>query len=302
MKRFTDTDKFSDPWFRKLAPEYKLAWIYLLDLCDNSGVADLDRELADFQIGIEIDWEGFLRECHGRVDVLTSGKWFIPTFVSFQCKGVLSENCKPHQHILKLLEKHGIPRDSLQRVSIPLAKGPGKGKGKGSRTSHACSSNPSDMRAPSSPPDRAPSTPVARATDVPTRTPCATSAQKKPKNAEITAIVEHYQTKHPRSRPGKYERKKIADRLKEGYEPADLIDAINGNHVSPHHCGFNEAGTKYHNLSLIFRSASHVDMFVECWNSRDQAPRDAGEVKREWERQQMLAKLEAKHQKRLENK
>ena len=51
MKRFTETNKWEDPWFRKLKPEMKLLWSWLLDSCDNAGIIDADIELAAFQIG-----------------------------------------------------------------------------------------------------------------------------------------------------------------------------------------------------------------------------------------------------------
>ena len=53
-KRFTDCDKWRDPWFRRLSVQAKLVWLWLLDNCDNAGVIDVDIELAAFQIGEEI--------------------------------------------------------------------------------------------------------------------------------------------------------------------------------------------------------------------------------------------------------
>lgn len=79
---------------------------------------------------------------------------------------------------------------------------------------------------------------------------------------DINAVIEHYQTYHPRSRPGEKERKAIAARLKNGYSVADLAKAIDGNHLSPYHCGENKDGREYHNLELIVREASKVDQFM----------------------------------------
>ena len=62
-RRFTETEKWADPWFRALQPQHKLAWMYLVDNCDVAGFLDLDQLLANFQIGFEVDWERFIHEC-----------------------------------------------------------------------------------------------------------------------------------------------------------------------------------------------------------------------------------------------
>lgn len=108
-KRFTETEKWSDPWFRKLTGTVKIGYLYLLDRVDNSGVIDLDRELADFQIGMEIDWEAVREELGDRVEVLACGKWHLTRFVRFQF-GELKEDCKPHAQVMRLQDSHQIQR------------------------------------------------------------------------------------------------------------------------------------------------------------------------------------------------
>ncbi len=117
MKRFTDTDKWRDPWFRKLSAGAKLAFLFIVDNCDNAGVWDADMELANFSIGMEIPWEKVRESLGERMEVLKSGKWHLKKFVNFQC-GELSEECKPHAAVIRLLNKHGI-----QRVSKEYPKG-----------------------------------------------------------------------------------------------------------------------------------------------------------------------------------
>lgn len=106
MKRFTETQKWEDPWFRKLKPEMKLLWQWLLDRCDNAGVIDPDIDLASFQIGYQYPMDTLLG-FGDRVVKLPGGKHFIPKFISFQY-GKLSEDCKAHNPIFLSLEKHGL--------------------------------------------------------------------------------------------------------------------------------------------------------------------------------------------------
>ena len=118
-KRFTETDKWSDPWFRRLSAEHKLAWLYLLDNCDLAGVVDLDHDLADFQIGCDVDWDGFVMGVGSdRVEVLPNGKLFVLRFIEFQ-HGTLSVNCKAHGPAFRSIEKNGLS----QRVSKGYPKG-----------------------------------------------------------------------------------------------------------------------------------------------------------------------------------
>lgn len=79
----------------------------------------------------------------------------------------------------------------------------------------------------------------------------------------VDLVVTHYQTHHPRSKPGAKERKRIADRLAEGYSVDDLVAAIEGNHKSPFHCGVNKENKKWHGLEVIFRDSSQVQSFIE---------------------------------------
>jgi hypothetical protein len=128
VKRFTETEKWRDSWFRRLEPDAKLAFLYMLDNCDAAGVWDPDFELANFQIGRVVNWEMVKNSLSDRLEILPSSKWHLCKFVGFQY-GQLSEECKPHLNVLRLIEIHGI-----QRVSKGYPKGLGKGKGKGKGT------------------------------------------------------------------------------------------------------------------------------------------------------------------------
>lgn len=85
---------------------------------------------------------------------------------------------------------------------------------------------------------------------------------------QVAAVVAHYQTYHEKSRPGKKERGKILERLRDGFSVDDLKLAIDGCHVSPWHCGQNERGTLYQSLELIVRDSSKVTTFIEHASTR----------------------------------
>mgnify|MGYP003136333538 CR=1 FL=1 len=128
-KRFTDTEKWRDPWFRKLSAGAKLSWMWLLDNCDAAGVIDPDWELAAFQIGEEVS-EKAIGELKSRVETLPDGKLFIPKFIIFQYK-TISPSCKAHNPVFESLEKHNLAERVCDTLLEGLGKGPRKGKGKG---------------------------------------------------------------------------------------------------------------------------------------------------------------------------
>ena len=107
MKRFTETEKWRDIWFRSLTPDLKLAWQYICDNCDNSGVWEPDFALADFQIGLNVDWEKSKLNFSDRIRILENGRWHLVGFIAFQQKE-LSPNKPAHKQIFSLCKKHGI--------------------------------------------------------------------------------------------------------------------------------------------------------------------------------------------------
>ena len=114
MKRFTETLKWSKPWFRQLQPKHKLLWQWMCDTCDNAGILDADWGLASFQIGCAFtaaDLDAF----DGRATIIPCGKVWIPSFITFQCS-TLSRDCKAHGPIFTSLEKHGINPETLTPI------------------------------------------------------------------------------------------------------------------------------------------------------------------------------------------
>lgn len=98
----------------------------------------------------------------------------------------------------------------------------------------------------------------------PTSDPDRRTSDPDPSTDPVDQVISYYKRLHPGFKgTQKDERKLIRMRLKEGFSVADLCRAIDGNHVSPFHCGRNKDGTKHHKLELIVRNGSQVNMFIE---------------------------------------
>lgn len=116
MKRFTETTKWSNVWFRKLPPAEKCLWLWLCDNCDSAGVIEPDWEVLSIVLGADLD-ERNVQSFGDRVVKLPNGKLWLVSFIDFQY-GKLSPDCKPHKAIFALLEKHGLQNgEEKERVS-----------------------------------------------------------------------------------------------------------------------------------------------------------------------------------------
>ena len=116
--RFTDTEKWSDKWFRALSPNHKLAWNYLCDCCDCIGLIEVDEELAEFQVGEAVDFDSLIESSEGRIERISGGKLWLVKFCEFQY-GQLKPGNKPHDSYIRRLQKACL----LQRVTEGYAKG-----------------------------------------------------------------------------------------------------------------------------------------------------------------------------------
>lgn len=126
MKRFTETTKWNDPWYRKLTPQLKCFWLWLCDNCDSAGVINVDFELASFQIGELISADDMVSFAD-RIRQLPKGRFWIIKFIPFQY-GKLSRDCKPHTPVFTALERNGLSDYAFypngdERVSKGYPKG-----------------------------------------------------------------------------------------------------------------------------------------------------------------------------------
>lgn len=116
MKRFTETEKWRDPWFQKLDRESRTLWLWLCDRVDNAGVVDICWPICNAETGGSYS-EASMAGLGEKVEKLENGKWWIPKFVLFQF-GELSDSQenRVHQSIWKLLNKHSLSHRVSHRV------------------------------------------------------------------------------------------------------------------------------------------------------------------------------------------
>jgi hypothetical protein len=125
-KRFTHTEKWDRPWFRKLPLKYKLLWLYLCDKCDIGGCWYVDMDIASFSIGEKISEEEAVCALEKQIKILDGGKyWVVTDFVKFQY-GTVSTTNNFHKAIQKKLsfidEKAGASQPQARGWSAPMVK------------------------------------------------------------------------------------------------------------------------------------------------------------------------------------
>ena len=113
-KRFTDSNKFGDIWYRKLPLLQKVLWEFLLAECNHAGIlTNFDLEMASFKIGADVtkkDLEFF----ENRVIFITENTLFIPKFIEFQY-GEFNPKNRVHLNVLKELDKYNISAPWTER-------------------------------------------------------------------------------------------------------------------------------------------------------------------------------------------
>ena len=129
MKRYTETTKWSDPWFVDLDPKAKVFWLYLLDNCDHSGTWEKFEKKFQFETGIGISIKALVEDLGDRI-VDLGDKILIPKFIKFQFGSELSSTSNYHKPILKALEHHGHEMDDQGLVKGCSRVGQGLVKGK----------------------------------------------------------------------------------------------------------------------------------------------------------------------------
>lgn len=102
-------------------------------------------------------------------------------------------------------------------------------------------------------------------TDVPAIAPVVLHGEMSRREAEIVDIFEFWKglLSNARSRLDANRKKKINERLRDGYSVEDVKLAIIGCALSEWHRGANDRHTRYQDIELICRDANHLDKFLE---------------------------------------
>ena len=130
MKRFTETDKWTDNFFADLLPVEKLAWLYILDNCDAAGVIEVPGKVANFLIGENIDWEAFMLTLAdlGKLQQIENRKFWVTNFLRVQHRGGISATAPKHAYVRQSISRYNLPvsiQDSVQSTnSVPTKKQP----------------------------------------------------------------------------------------------------------------------------------------------------------------------------------
>ena len=128
-KRFTDTEKWDRPWYRKMPVEYKVLFMYILDKCDIAGFWYVDFDTASYYIGNTYTYDESLEILQKQITVLNTGSiWFVHDFVCFQ-NGQLSMNNNLHRSIYHRLKEKGVTPDEGFGRGLGTSTSNGKGKG-----------------------------------------------------------------------------------------------------------------------------------------------------------------------------
>ncbi len=124
MKRFIDTELFSDEWFMNLSQEAKLLYIYMFTNCNHAGIINLNVKLAEFQTGIK-DIPSIIKQLGNRlerVSKVSENVYYLTKFIKFQYPNFPNSNVKQQESALKILNEYGIYFNSNGTVRKDLGK------------------------------------------------------------------------------------------------------------------------------------------------------------------------------------
>lgn len=139
MKRFTETLKWDDPWFRALAGVHKLIFLYVIDRCDNAGFWEIDEEAIAHHTKLDMKHIEGAWKALARGLIVVDGWVWVRTFLRHQKNDNLNPQNPAHRQLIGLIDAQ-VARFSESAVFSDfiapykgLLSSIGKGKGKGKK-------------------------------------------------------------------------------------------------------------------------------------------------------------------------
>lgn len=139
-KRFGDSNIWkTQRWFRKLHPDYKLAFLYIKDQCDHAGIWNIDCTDLIEDLGInQFDINQFITSCNTEYDkntgdvrvrerlrLLDKGYLWVTGFIQFQYKGkegLVNPYAAPVRTALQILSGFKLLNEALAKSYITLTE------------------------------------------------------------------------------------------------------------------------------------------------------------------------------------
>ena len=138
-KRFTETDIWkAQRWFKKLRPDYKLAFMYIKDQCNHAGIWNVACTDLMEDLGIEtFDLKDFIKACNTEFDKISGAKVFkerlrlmdngylwITGFIQYQYEskeGIVSASrIGPVKTALQILSGYGVLDEAVNKGYLTL--------------------------------------------------------------------------------------------------------------------------------------------------------------------------------------
>jgi hypothetical protein len=128
-KRFTDTEKYKDPWFRKLSPTSKVLFLFMCDDCNHAGIWKENLETFNFIFKMSASKEE-IDSMGDKVIKVSPETYLIHSFIKFQY-GKLNPENKAHLGVIRALSYIDIDYTPYLAPSKELHSPQGIGIGTG---------------------------------------------------------------------------------------------------------------------------------------------------------------------------
>lgn len=106
-KRFTDTEKWKDPWFDNLSGVAKLFFYYLIDNVDCAGIWKPNFKHFERNTGFKYSESEAIFDFSEKLKKLDNGNFMLSSFIKFQY-GTLKKTSNVYKGVIKSLEYNGL--------------------------------------------------------------------------------------------------------------------------------------------------------------------------------------------------